>query len=169
MARRPTSGILVLRPGTLLAGAGLLLGAAALLLAWAVPADPTVGFGAEHVVAVVGADHAWHVRYPGPDGRLGTDDDLEGAGDLHLPRGVPTRLLVQSEDFIYTLRVPALGVDDVAVPGLSGELRIDAPRTGTYALEGGQMCGTRYPGLQGHVVVHERGAYWRALRQAGAR
>ena len=123
----------------------------------------------EHVVELTGEAHTWRVRYPGPDRRLGTADDVEGTGDLHVPRDVPTRIVLRSRDYVYTLRVPRLGVDDVAVPDIAGELRLQAAASGTYALEGGQMCGVAYPGLQGHVVVHDGSGYWAALRRAGAR
>lgn len=123
--------------------------------------------GAEHVIAIEGRAHAWRVRYPGADGVLGTGDDIEGAGDVHLPAGVPTRVLLHSDDYIYSLRVPRLALNEVAIPDMEFEVRLEDLGIGTYRLEGGEMCGTPPPGLQGHVVVHDEAAYWAALDRAG--
>ena len=170
MLRPRTTRTRTLRATTVGAGAVLLLALAAIVLARRVPAHAgAASFGSEHVVEVTGQGHVWRVRYPGPDRRLGTADDVEGTGDLHVPRDVPTRIVLRSRDYVYTLRVPRLGLDDVAVPDIPGEVTLRPSSAGTYALEGGQMCGVSYPGLQGHVVVHEGVGYWAALRRVAAR
>lgn len=163
MERSPPRGI----PASGILAVGACVLAFALGALWVlVPADATRGFDGEHVVELVGSGHVWHARYPGPDGRLGTADDVHRDGDLHVPAGVPTRIVLRSEDYIYALRVPSLAVNEVAVPDLPLDVRLAAAPVGSYVLEGGQMCGTPPAGLQGHVVVHEPAGYWAALRRS---
>ena len=51
-------------------------------LAW-----PETGASDVCPVEVTGSRFEWSFRYPGRDGRFGTDDDLVSTRDLHLPRG----------------------------------------------------------------------------------
>lgn len=150
---------------------GLVFALLAGLLLWLVPAHgptPLRGrIGSVHEIEVTGDAHVWRVRYPGADGVLGTADDIAGRGDLHLPVGVPTRVLLHSQDYIYSLRVPSLALNEVAVPDMEFELRIEAQALGSHVLEGGEMCGTPPPGLQGHVVVQSEADYWDALQRQG--
>jgi len=119
---------------------------------------------APHVIQITGTRYAWHVRYPGADGVLGTDDDVRGRRDLHVPAGVATRVLLRSRDYIYSLRVPSLDLNQVAIPAIDFELHIDVAEVGRHPLNGGQMCGITHPALQGTVVVESEEAYWAALR-----
>ena len=44
----------------------------------------------------------WEVSYPGPDGKLGTDDDVKFDNDLHVPVNKVVRLLIASKDVIHS-------------------------------------------------------------------
>jgi len=67
-------------------------------------------------VETTGRKFQWHHRYPGPDGRLRTADDIFAEGNLHLPEHTKTTVRLTSEDFIYTLSLPQIGVKEMAVP-----------------------------------------------------
>lgn len=113
-------------------------------------------------VEITGQDFEWHVRYPGPDGRLGTQDDLFGWQDLHVPLGARTRIHLRSRDYIYNLALPHLGLKEVAVPDLEFSLEFEARLAGDFELRGDQMCGWTHPKLLGTLHVESGEAVARA-------
>ena len=96
------------------------------------------------LVEVTGSRFEWSFRYPGGDGRFGTDDDLVSTRALHPPRGRTVDLKLTSTDYIYTLTLPELELEEIAVPELVHTLRIDADRVGSYRLLSDPMCAVRF-------------------------
>ena len=109
------------------------------VLAW-----PESASGEACLVEVTGSGFEWSFRYPGGDGRFGTDDDLVSTGDLHLPRGRTVDLKLTSTDYIYTLKLPELELEEIAVPELVHTLRVDADRVGSYQLLSDPICAIRF-------------------------
>jgi len=108
-------------------------------LAW-----PETGAGDVCPVEVTGSRFEWSFRYPGGDGRFGTDDDLVSTRHLHLPRGRTVDLKLTSTDYIYTLSLPELQLEEIAVPELVHTLRVDADRVGSFQLLSDPMCAVRF-------------------------
>lgn len=140
--------------------AGAVVVALAGLTAWAWLGDgaaqrraPRTYDGVTLPIEVTGSDYEWHLRYPGYDGRLGTDDDVEALRHLHLPVGARAELRLHSRDYLYTLAFPELGLKEIAVPDLEFKLRIDASEPGDYELRGDQFCGFSHPDLIGRLVI----------------
>jgi cytochrome c oxidase subunit 2 len=104
-------------------------------------------------VRVTGKEYGWEVRFPGADGRFGTADDGVAGPEFHLPVGIPTRLEVTSEDYLYLLKVPDLAIKVMAVPEMTmtAEVLFETPATGT--LTGDPMCGFQHGELTGQVTV----------------
>jgi heme/copper-type cytochrome/quinol oxidase subunit 2 len=94
----------------------------------------------------------WTFTYPGPDGTLGTPDDVPGGGDLHVPAGRDVELILTSDDYLDRFSVPGLGLHGMAVPGLPSSLTIRAPRPGTFAMAADPMCGRR-PSHGGRLIA----------------
>lgn len=120
---------------------------------------------------VTGSEYEWHVEYPGPDGVLGTPDDTRGLQDLHVPVDTSISLELQSEDYVYRLRIPDLGVNEMAIPGLDFRAEFRPSRTGSFTLKGDQMCGFAHDTLIGRLVVYERADYYtrsRPFKRSGA-
>lgn len=108
---------------------------------------------AAFAVQVTGSDFRWHVRYPGPDGRAGTEDDVRGERDVHLPACTSARIDLESDDYIYTFSLPHLGLREIAVPAMTFALEFDTGPVGTYDLRGDQLCGYAHPALIGKLVI----------------
>jgi|TARA_B100000686_G_scaffold282744_1_gene305320 cytochrome c oxidase subunit 2 len=112
-------------------------------------------------VEVTGSRFEWSFRYPGGDGRFGTNDDLISNRDLHLPRGRTVDLKLTSTDFIYTLTLPELELEEIAVPQLVHTLRIDTDQVGNYRLLSDPMCAVRFSHDKemGRVRIEETSAF----------
>ena len=59
----------------------------------------------------------WEISYPGPDGKLGTDDDVKFDNDLHVPVHKVVRLVIASKDVIHSFFIPNMRFKQDAVPG----------------------------------------------------
>ncbi|MDX1478639.1 MAG: OmpA family protein [Saprospiraceae bacterium] len=108
------------------------------LIAWnEVMAD--VGPDEEHIeIEATGYQFAWHLRYPGPDGALGTRDfrkitglnplgqdwtDPKNLDDFHpdeivLPVGTKVRVRITARDVLHNFYLPHFRVKMDAVPGI---------------------------------------------------
>lgn len=104
-------------------------------------------------VRVTARDYRWHLRYPGPDGELDTDDDVVTLRHLHLPREATVELELTSADYVYTFYVPDLDVLEAAAPDDAFFLDLDTGPEAVYDLLGSQMCGYAHDELLGDVVV----------------
>jgi cytochrome c oxidase subunit 2 len=75
--------------------------------------------------------------------------------ELHVPRGVPVKLTLTSEDVIHSFYVPAFRVKKDAVPGRYNTLWFEATKAGRYHLFCAEYCGTKHSGMIGWVTVME--------------
>ena len=82
-------------------------------------------------IEVTGEQFSWTIRYPGKDGKFGTDDDVVSLNQLHFPVGRPIVATLRSKDVIHSFYLPEFRVKQDAVPGMSTRIWFDATRTGT--------------------------------------
>ncbi len=104
-------------------------------------------------VRVTGHDFTWHLRYPGPDRELDTDDDILARRHLHLPMQTPVELELCSDDYVYSLYLPDYELVEMAFPGRPFVVEISTDFAGTSRLLGSQMCGFTHEQLLGDLVV----------------
>lgn len=97
----------------------------------------------------------WLIRYPGPDGKLNTVDDLVVIDDLHFARDRITLIYLKSSDVLHSFYLPQLRIKQDAVPGLSIPVWFDADRAGDYELVCAELCGWGHYKMRGRVYVHE--------------
>lgn len=139
----------------------------AILIAIAIPATSTIlkisdtQPNAQLVVKVTGYQWKWRYSYPEQhvaffsnlstpvdqiDGNAPKDPHylLEVDHPLVLPVGEKVRLLITANDVIHGWWVPALGIQDDAVPGFVHEGWVEIDKPGTYRGQCAQLCG------QGH-------------------
>src|SRR5215813_553691 len=55
---------------------------------------------------VSGKQFNWEITYPGPDGQLGTKDDVTVENEMHVPVNKVVRIHLQSKDVIHSFFVP---------------------------------------------------------------
>lgn len=126
-------------------------------------------------VELLGAQFAWSVRYPGPDGkfgrtaaglindaagnpfgidpqdRAGKDDIVSSA--LRIPAGRPVRLLLRSRDVIHSFFVRELRIKQDLVPGMVIALPIQADRPGEYEIACAELCGLGHHQMRSFLIV----------------
>jgi cytochrome c oxidase subunit 2 len=95
-------------------------------------------------VYVVGKQWMWKVQHP--EGKSEIDE-------LHVPLGVPVRLLMTSEDVIHDFSIPAFRIKRDVLPGRYTTEWFQATKTGEFHLFCAQYCGTNHSAMVGRVVV----------------
>ncbi len=95
------------------------------------------------------------MRYPGPDGRLETTDDLHMVNDLHFVKGKMALIYLKSSDVLHSFYLPALRIKQDAVPGLTIPVWFDTDQAGHYELVCAELCGWGHYKMRGNVTVHE--------------
>jgi cytochrome c oxidase subunit 2 len=143
---------------TLIPGAILLFLAVYQTGAWASlkfrSGEPDVPITAE----VTGRQFQWLMRYPGPDGRLGTDDDLHTVNDLRIVKGEPALIRLRSNDVIHSFFLPQLRIKQDAVPGLTIPVWFDSDRATDperpIELVCAELCGWGHSRMRATVTVY---------------
>jgi cytochrome c oxidase subunit II len=104
---------------------------------------------------------SWTFRYPDNGG-------AQTIGILHLPAGIPVKIIVTSEDVIHAFWIPRLAGKIDAVPGHANVLRIEADHPGRYQGLCNEFCGTGHTGMRFDVVVHPAAEFTAALASPNA-
>ena len=100
-------------------------------------------------VTVTGKQWWWDIVYNSAD----ASKTLRTANELHLPVGVPTRILLNSSDVIHSFWVPSLGGKQDLIPGRDNDITIVPTKTGIYRGQCAEYCGTQHAHMALVVVV----------------
>ncbi len=103
---------------------------------------------------VTGKQFNWEIVYPGPDGKLGTADDLQLDNELHVPAGKIVRIVLKSKDVIHSFFLPNLRLKQDTVPGREIEAWFEATKPGKYEIPCAELCGFGHSGMNGWLIVH---------------
>jgi cytochrome c oxidase subunit 2 len=101
----------------------------------------------------------WRLRYPGPDGKLGTFDDIHHVNDMHIPSGEDVLIHLKSMDVLHDLFLPHLRVKQDAVPGMTIPVWFKAKDVGTFDLVCAELCGWGHYKMKGRVTIQTRPEY----------
>jgi cytochrome c oxidase subunit II len=115
-------------------------------------------------VKVTAKQFNWEFTYPGPDGKLGTADDVSIENELHVPVGKVVHLTLTSEDVIHSLWVPNFRLKQDVVPGRAIPAWFEATKAGTYEIACSELCGFGHYSMHGAVTVHSQQDYDNWLR-----
>jgi cytochrome c oxidase subunit 2 len=111
---------------------------------------------------------AWLARYPGPDGKFATPDDIVTTNDIRVPVGPPVVVQLASVDVIHSMNLPHFRVKRDAVPGTLNKLMFQARTTGEFEIACAQHCGPNHYKMRGLLTVLPPDRYEEWLAAAGA-
>lgn len=120
---------------------------------WLRQKDPNRFPPAALTVEVTAKQFEWNVKYPGPDGTLGTADDVTTRNKLNLPVNRVIHVSLLAEDVIHSFFLPELRVKQDAVPGMTTKVWFEAMEAGEYVLGCAELCGLGHYRMKGSVVV----------------
>jgi len=104
-------------------------------------------------VEIVAEQFAWNIRYPGPDEKLETADDVVTLNQLHFPVGRPLIVTLRSKDVIHSFFLPEFRVKQDAVPGMTTRIWFEATRVGNWEISCAELCGLGHYRMKGFVTV----------------
>lgn len=107
------------------------------------------------IAEVTGRQFQWVMKYPGPDGRLNTADDLHRVNDLHFVKDKPALINLKSADVLHSFFLPQMRIKQDAVPGLTIPVWFDSDTAGSFELVCAELCGWGHYKMRGNVTVHE--------------
>ena len=124
---------------------------------------------------VVGQQWQWAFRLPGGDGRLGTsgvgwisaanplglnpqdasgqDDVIVRGNEIHLPLGLPVKVLLRSKDVLHNFYVPQIRSKMDMVPGLVSYFWFEPRVAGSYEILCAEFCGLGHYNMRGRMIV----------------
>jgi cytochrome c oxidase subunit 2 len=124
----------------------------------------------DELVGIQGEQWAWRFSYPGPDGFLGTEDDVESVNELHVPVGRVIRFELTAKDVLHSLWVPELRLKQDAVPGRTIRGWFRPTREGRFEVICAEICGLAHTMMKGFLTIEAPEAYqsWLAAKSAEA-
>ncbi|GBC92871.1 Alternative cytochrome c oxidase subunit 2 [bacterium HR15] len=137
-------------------------------------------------VEVTGQQFAWHVRYPGADGRFGRTnprlisdenpigldlsdpaarDDILLINVMHVPEGRPVMIYLRSRDVLHSFFLPPMRIKMDCVPGYTTRMWFTPQRKGNYEIACAELCGMGHYNMKGLLVVEDEQAVQNWLAQ----
>jgi cytochrome c oxidase subunit II len=117
------------------------------------------------IVEVSGRQFEWRLRYPGPDGKFDTLDDIHVVNDLHLPVNEEILIDLKSMDVLHSFFLPNMRVKQDAVPGMRIPVWFRALESGQFDLVCAELCGWGHYKMKGRLTIESRDAFDRWLKQ----
>jgi len=110
----------------------------------------------------------WEITYPGPDGKLGTKDDVTVENEFHVPVNRVIRIGLESKDVIHSFFVPNMRLKQDAVPGRTIEVWFQVTEPGQYEIPCAELCGFGHSGMKGNLTVQSQEDYDKWLKDTYA-
>jgi len=144
------------------------------------------------VMRITGRQFNWIARYPGADGKFGSNridlvsndnqmgidktdpaakDDVNVEGsEMAVPVGKPVIAHITSLDVIHSFKVVPLRVTQDANPGMSIPIHFVPTVTNTYQIQCSQLCGNGHYGMRGIFKVLSQPEFdaWLKSKAGGA-
>jgi cytochrome c oxidase subunit 2 len=110
------------------------------------------------VITALGRQWMWKFQHPGGQWEI---------NDLHVPVGRPIRIDIESQDVVHSLYVPAMRLQEEAVPGRITKMWFKADRVGAYNLYCSELCGADHSLMAGTLYVMSPTDYQAWLTESG--
>ena len=119
---------------------------------------------AEQTVRIISQQWAWTFIHPGPDGELGTPDDITTIDELHVEAGTLYHFQLESRDVLHSFSVPVFRLKQDAVPGRRITGWFEPTETGTFDIQCAEICGIGHGVMSARIVIEtpEQHAAWLA-------
>jgi cytochrome c oxidase subunit II len=116
--------------------------------------DRTVAPG--HAVQIEVTARQWNYDFAYPNGYV--------SDTLHVEVGRPVQLNIGSEDVVHSLMIPALRLNQAALPGQKTTAWFEADRPGTLSVQSNIYSGKGFPGMRTAMITQtaEEFAAWMA-------
>jgi len=159
---------------------------------WARSVDKFPDPSKSTVMRVIAQQFNWTARYPGADGKFGSnridlisrenplgldkndpaakDDILAAGNEMAVPVGKPVIAHISSLDVIHSFKVVPLRMTQDANPGMSIPVHFIPTKTNTYQIQCSQLCGTGHSTMRGIFKVLSQPEYdaWLKSKAGGA-
>lgn len=109
------------------------------LAAVTAPQDPVM------TIKVIGRRWWWEVQYP--------NDGITTANELHIPVGMPVKVVLQTADVIHSFWVPRLHGKVDLIPERINDIVIQADKADVYGGECAEYCGLQHAHMNFMVVA----------------
>jgi cytochrome c oxidase subunit 2 len=121
-------------------------------------------------VQVLGKQFEWLFRYPGADGKFGTDDDIYSNAELHVPVNRKVIVHLQTLDVLHSFWLPNVRLKQDLLPGRTIPQWFECVKTGTFTIVCAELCGSGHTKMGGHLIVDtpEKTEEWLRTREPGA-
>ena len=110
------------------------------------------------VITAIGRQWMWKFQHPGGQWEI---------NDLHVPVGQAIRINIESQDVIHSLYIPAMRLQEEAIPGRVTKLWFKPDRIGAYDLYCSELCGADHALMAGTLYVMSPADYQAWLVSAG--
>ena len=119
---------------------------------------------AQATIRVIGQQWAWSFEHPGPDGELGTADDIRTVDDLHVEVNKLYHFELVSRDVLHSFSVPVFRLKQDVIPGRVITGWFQPTLTGSYDIQCAEICGIGHALMPGRIVVEtpEQHTAWMA-------
>jgi cytochrome c oxidase subunit 2 len=117
---------------------------------------------ADAEIQITGQQWAWTFEHPGPDGKLGTEDDIQTTDELFIEVDKTYHFHLVSTDVLHSFSVPVFRLKQDAIPGREITGWFEATKTGDFDIQCAEMCGIGH-GLMAarlHIQTAEQHASW---------
>jgi heme/copper-type cytochrome/quinol oxidase subunit 2 len=112
---------------------------------------------ADYEVKVVGRQFQWEFTYPGPDGKLFTEDDVQIAdgndAELVLPVNKVTKLNLTGADVLHSFFVREFGFKQDVIPGRILTRWVKPIKEGRIELTCAEICGPNHATMRNWVKI----------------
>jgi len=118
----------------------------------------------DQTVRIIGQQWAWTFEHPGPDGQLGTADDIRKVNELHVQKDTVYHFKLESLDVLHNFSVPVFRLKQDAIPGRVITGWFEPTQTGEWDIQCAEICGIGH-GLMGariHIETAAEHAAWMA-------
>jgi len=114
-------------------------------------------------IIVRGRQWLWEFTYPGPDGKLYTDDDVKSFNQLFLPVNKTIHMDIQSYDVIHSVFIPNARFKQDALPGRNITRWVKMTKIGEFPLTCAEICGIGHANMKATITVQSEKDFEKTL------